>query len=158
MRIIIFGAAFSRLRRVAGEQNLDIETVVRNFFVDLYPVVCHQVLLSEDEGNYQAAALSTKDFHNDYKKCIKHTYESVMPFGEVPRNLARSLQQSFGAAEVFLRSLEQGASVLENVEQLDKSHLGTKCSSHLVKMNYCQECDSNRKVKSCHGYCLNVMR
>lgn len=153
----IFSIITSRLRRTAGEDSSDISVVVNNFFVDFFPVVYHHVLLSED-GDYGSEA--TKDFHSDYKKCIKHTYEDVLPFGDVPRNLARTLQQSVGAAAVFLRSLEQGASVLESVEGLAESHFGAKCSSHLVKMNYCQECDgsSGRKVKSCHGYCLNVMR
>lgn len=147
---------FSRLRRVTGEETLDIEKSVHSFFVDFFPVVYHHVLLSGESGETTVGGL--RDFRADYKKCIKHTYENVLPFGHVPQNLARSLQQSVGAAGVFLRALEHGASVLESVEQLDESHFGLKCSSHLVKMNYCQECDGIRKVKSCHGYCLNVMR
>lgn len=130
---------------------------MHDFFVEFFPVVYHHVLLTE-EGDYGSGVASTKDFQPDYKKCIKHTYEDVLPFGDVPRNLARSMQQSVGAAAVFLRSLEHGAGVLESVEQLDESHFGGKCSSHLVKMHYCQECDGTRKVKSCQGYCLNVMR
>lgn len=111
------------------------------------------MLLDEMRDNAES-----KDFRADYKKCIKRTYENILPFGEVPRDLGRSLHQSIGAADVFLGALEQGANVLESVEQLDESHLGGKCSSHLVKMKYCQECDGSRKVKTCHGYCLNVMR
>lgn len=138
---------------------------MHNFFLDIYPIVYHHVLLFEKDTSSHAEA--TKDFHSDYKKCIKHTYETIQPFGDVPRNLAVALKQSVGAAAVFLRALEQGASVLESVEQLDESHFGAKCAAHLVKMNYCQECDnegssssssSSRRVKSCHGYCTNVMR
>lgn len=138
---------------------MEVEKVVQQFFVDFFPIVYHHVLLSGDTAATGAEASGTgKDFRADYKKCIKHTYEDVLPFGHVPQNLARALQQSIGAAGVFLRALEHGASVLESVEQLEESHFGAKCSSHLVKMNYCQECDGSRKVKTCHGYCLNVMR
>lgn len=115
------------------------------------------MLLADEDSDFASSTAAT-DFQADYKKCIKHTFDDVQPFGDVPRTLARALQQSVGAADVFLRSLEQGASVLESVEQLDEGLFGAKCTSHLVKMNYCQECNGSRKVKTCHGYCLNVMR
>lgn len=146
----------SRLRRVTGEETLDVEKVVNQFFVDFFPVVYHHVLFSTTATDESVAA--TKDFHGDYKRCLKHTFDEVRPFGEVPRSVARSLQKAIGAASVFLRVLEQGAGVLESVEQMGDNHFGAKCSGHLVKMNYCQECDGDRKVKGCHGYCLNVMR
>lgn len=147
----------SRLSRVSDEDSSDIDKVVHGFFMQFFPVAYHHVLASE-EGEYGAGVTSGKDFSTDYKNCITHSYETLLPFGDIPRDVAKALQKSIGAAGVFLRSLRHGAKVLESVEHLDESHFGGKCSSHLVKINYCQACDGSRMVKSCHGYCLNVMR
>lgn len=59
---------------------------------------------------------------------------------------------------MFIVALERGAEVLASVDRLDEISFEPKCSSHLLKMNYCQECNGSAKVKSCRGYCFNVMR
>lgn len=59
---------------------------------------------------------------------------------------------------MFVVALERGSEVLASVEQLDDIAFDPKCLSHLLKMNYCQDCNGSPKIKSCRGYCLNVMR
>ncbi|XP_059620162.1 division abnormally delayed protein [Phlebotomus argentipes] len=133
--------------------NLDIEKVVTNFFVSLFPVAYHHVLHAESDTH-------SSDFHVDYKNCLMHTFDDIQPFGDIPKTVARSLQQSVGAATVFVRALDRGADVLASTEELDSEYLTHKCKMHLLKMSYCPVCRGYAKghVKSCSSYCINVMR
>uniref|UniRef100_A0A6B2EAU6 Putative heparin sulfate cell surface proteoglycan n=1 Tax=Phlebotomus kandelakii TaxID=1109342 RepID=A0A6B2EAU6_9DIPT len=133
--------------------NLDIERVVTNFFVSLFPVAYHHVVNAESDTH-------STDFHVDYKNCLMHTFEDIQPFGDIPRTVARSLQHSVGAATVFVRALDRGADVLASTEELDGEYLTHKCKMHLLKMSYCPECRGviKGRVKSCYSYCINVMR
>lgn len=133
-----------------------INVAMNNFFRNLFPVSYHHVLYG-DMGDKQSPSES-KDFHEDYKRCLSHSYDQLYPFGDVPRIVARSLERSLTASNMFVFALERGSEVLSSVDQLDDIHFEPKCSSHLLKMNFCQECNGTKKVKSCRGYCLNVMR
>lgn len=114
----------------------------------------HHTLYADDK----ASPAASMDFNEDYKRCLVHSYDNLFPFGDIPRILARSVDRSLTASNMFVVALERGAEVLASVDQLDEINFEPKCSSHLLKMNYCQECNGAQKVKSCRGYCLNVMR
>lgn len=124
------------------------------FFRNLFPVAYHHTLYADDKSSPAASM----DFNEDYKRCLVHSYDNLFPFGDIPRILARSVDRSLTASNMFVVALERGAEVLASVDQLDEINFEPKCSSHLLKMNYCQECNGAQKVKSCRGYCLNVMR
>lgn len=126
------------------------------FFRNLFPMAYHHHLYS-DSGEKSSPAASM-DFHEDYKRCLINSYDKLYPFGDIPRFLARTVDRSLTASNMFVEALERGAEVLSTVETLDEVSFEAKCSSHLLKMNYCQECNGAPKVKSCRGYCLNVMR
>lgn len=89
-----------------------------------------------------------------------HTYDDLQPFGAIPKTLAKNLIQSLGAATIFVTSLDRGADILAKAEVIDTDSLTPKCRQHLMKMNYCPQCNgiSKLRTKSCYGYCTNVMR
>lgn len=127
--------------------------MVKHFFSVLFPVAYHHAIHSgSDETN--------GDFHVDYKNCLMHTYDDLQPFGMIPKTLAKNLQQSLGAATIFITSLDRGADILASTEEIDSGYLTPKCRHHLMKMTYCSQCNglSKERTKSCYGYCTNVMR
>lgn len=129
-----------------------------NFFKNLFPIAYHHVLYPDNEEKSSPAA--SMDFQEDYKRCLVHSFDNLMaPFGDTPRKLVRSIERSLTTSNMFVMALERGAEVLSSVDQLDEINFEAKCSSHLLKMNFCQDCNGvQQKVKSCRGYCLNVMR
>lgn len=100
------------------------------------------------------------DFHGDYKNCLRHTYDELQPFGSIPKTLATSLQHSLNAASVFVSALEHAADILASTEDLTADSLAPKCRQHLLKMTYCNKCGGSAatQIKSCYGYCQNVLR
>lgn len=139
---------------ITTHDDSDFEGHVNNFFTQLFPVAYHRALHSGSD------AVAAGDFHHDYKNCLQHTYEDLQPFGSIPKTLGRNLQQSLGAANVFMTSLERAADILASTEQIDSDYLEPKCRQHLMKMTYCAQCNglSKHRTKSCFGYCTNVMR
>lgn len=149
----LYDSIRSHISANSTTDNLNLEQVAKKFFVNLFPVAYHHVIHSESE--HQANG----DFYVDYKNCLMRTFDDIQPFGDVPRDLAKSLQQSVGAATVFVRALDRAVQVLTSTETMDADFFRPKCTEHLLKMNYCQDCQGgNNRVKICNGYCLNVLR
>lgn len=132
----------------------NLENVVNEFFKNLFPVAYHHAV------HHTSTVNITDDFHIDYKNCLIHTYDELQPFGGTPKQVAKSLVHSVGAANLFLRSLNRASQVLASTEELDTEYLSPKCKTHLLKMSYCPECKGITKdrLKTCSAYCLNVMR
>lgn len=126
------------------------------FFRNLFPVAYHHMLYADNGENASPAA--SMDFSEDYKRCLVHAYDNLYPFGDIPKILARSVDRSLAATNMFINALERGAEVLSSVDKLDEISFEPRCASHLLRMNHCQQCNGAVKVNSCRGYCLNVMR
>lgn len=102
----------------------------------------------------------SRDFHVDYKNCLLKSYDTLLPFGEIPYSISQSLVRGVGAANVLLRSLDRGADVLAEMDTLPVDTLSIKCQHALLKMNYCAACKGHNyhHSKPCYSYCSNVMR
>lgn len=113
---------------------------------------------SDSQQSVQTAPAG--DFHDDYKNCLQHTYAELQPFGAIPMQLAASLQHSLTAATVFVTTLERAADILASTEDMGMDALTPKCRQHLLQMTYCGRCNRIEapQVKSCYGYCTNVLR
>ncbi|KAJ6640527.1 Division abnormally delayed protein [Pseudolycoriella hygida] len=145
---------YSEIRNfLSSHPDVNMEAAVMHFFRELFPVAyLHAVNSGSD--NIKG------DFHDDYKNCLMHTFEDLQPFGNTPNVVVSNLVQSVGAATVFMTALDRGADILASAEEVDSDYLTIKCRNHLTKMHYCAGCNgmSKHKVKTCYGYCTNVMR
>lgn len=137
---------------INSRSDSDFYQVVKQFFVELFPVAYHHAVHSSTGD--------TGDFHVDYKNCLMHTFDDLQPFGVIPKTLTKQLIQSIGTSTVFVTGLERAADILASIEELDSDSLTPNCRKHLMKMSYCAQCNGYNKhhTRSCGGYCLNVMR
>lgn len=134
---------------INGHHQFDFESVVTKCFSTLFPVVYHQAVHS-----------TAGDFNADYKMCLQHTYDELQPFGGIPKQLATSLQHSLRTATLFVTALERAADILASTEDLTAEALSPKCRQHLLMITHCNKCRGSqvKQVKSCYGYCTNVLR
>lgn len=139
-------------RHFTTKQDPDFNQAVQQFFVELFPVAYHHAV--------HMASADTGDFHIDYKNCLMHTFDDLQPFGNIPKTLSKQLYQGIETAIIFLTGLERAADILASIEELDYNSLTPNCQKHLMKMNYCAQCNgfNRHHTKPCNGYCLNVMR
>lgn len=137
----------------ANHNTENIEEAINDFFTQLFPVAYHHAVHAISNTN-------NGDFHVDYKNCLMHTFEELQPFGNIPKMLSKNLVHSVGIASVFINTLDRAASILAKTEELNTHWLSSKCKQHLLKMNFCPECNGVTKqtVKTCSSYCLNVIR
>ncbi|XP_016991374.2 division abnormally delayed protein [Drosophila rhopaloa] len=140
-------------RRGIGSVQSNLEEAVRQFFVQLFPVAYHrEVHLSKNNMG---------DLHEDYVNCLKHNFDEMRPFGDIPRQLQASLGQSVHMSNVFMNALLQAAEVLSEADGLYGQQLTDTCKQQLLKMHYCPNCNGHHSgsgTKLCDGYCKNVMR
>lgn len=130
--------------------------MIEKFFKSLFPLAYHHAVHSRDADEETMA----RDFHIDYKNCLEKSYDTLQPFGEIPHSISRTLVQSIGAANVLLRSLDQGGKIVGEAESLPIDTLSIKCQHALLKMNYCASCKGHNyhHLRPCYGYCSNVVR
>lgn len=133
-------------------ENLNIEDAVETFFVNLFPIAYHKAV----NLNYQTDG----DFHVDYVNCLKHTYKDLEPFGSISKELSIKLKMNLMAASDFTNGLLDSAVALSDINRIDVNTLGETCQNQLLKMTYCHICNglSRINVRTCHSYCLNIMR
>lgn len=140
--------------RGIGSIQSGLEDAVHQFFVQLFPVAYHQAV--------HVSKNSYGELHDDYINCLKHHFDDMRPFGEIPRELQSSLVQSVHISNVFMKALLESAEVLSEADSLYGSQLSDTCKMHLLKMHYCPNCNahqpSSKETKVCHGYCMNVLR
>ncbi|CRK92663.1 CLUMA_CG006270, isoform A [Clunio marinus] len=134
----------------------ELDATIDNFFRNLFPLAYHHAVHSRDADDDAMA----RDFHIDYKNCLEKSYDALQPFGEIPFFISRMLLQSVGGANVFLRSLDHGASILTATENLPFNSPNRNCQQALLKMNYCASCNGHNyhHIKPCYGLCSNVIR
>lgn len=135
------------------ESSIDIKTSVSQFFIDFFPLVYHHILLQNK---------AVLDFAPDYKACLRKTTETILPFGEIPKEIATSISKSLEATRLLLQAFRIGIEVLNTTDRLmvdENSKNNGECHNALLKMTYCPKCQGLTKyTKPCSGYCLNVLR
>lgn len=129
----------------------DILKSVERFFTNLFPLAYHQ-----------QTGLSSGDFTVKYKQCLKDNMDIIVPFGDIPKDIAQSLSKSLEATRLLLQAFSIGIEVLNTTDTLiidEHSSTSSECHSALLKMTYCPKCLALIKnSKPCSGYCLNVLR
>uniref|UniRef100_A0A1A9UP57 Uncharacterized protein n=1 Tax=Glossina austeni TaxID=7395 RepID=A0A1A9UP57_GLOAU len=150
--IQLYSEIISHLKATEPVNLYSLEDVIHKFFVHLFPVAYHQAV-HLSKNNYG-------ELHEDYINCLKHTFDDLLPFGQIPKELARNLMQSVQTARIFMQALHQSAEVLSETDELYASHLSASCQKHLLKMSYCPSCTGLPKahIKPCYSYCMNVLR
>lgn len=147
----MFFLIFSRY--IHGNAKLDFHQLIGKFFSTLFPVAYHRAVHTSESG----AGTFAGDFHGDYKNCLRHAYQELQPFGNIPHTLANNLQHSLGKANVFIEALVRASDILASTEDITAESLSPKCRQHLLKITYCSKCQAV-EAKSCYGYCTNVLR
>jgi dally-like protein len=131
---------------------IDIKASVSQFFTDFFPLVYHHILHIN----------GSQDFAPDYKLCLKKTTETILPFGEIPKQVSQSLSKSLEATRLLLQAFTIGTEVLNTTGRLlvdEGGKSNAECHEALLKMTYCPKCQGLVKhAKPCSGYCLNVLR
>lgn len=145
----------SNINDVAGSTDLNIESSVSKFFMNLFPLVYHHAVTNSHK----------RDFTKEYKICLVQSVQEIQPFGDIPRQISNSMYKSLEATRVLLKALALGSEVLnttdtlvsENSEKVDS--VSNACHTALLKMSYCSKCIGLKShVKPCSGYCTNVLR
>ncbi|XP_030572744.1 division abnormally delayed protein [Drosophila novamexicana] len=130
-----------------------LEDALHKFFENLFPVAYHQAVhLTKD--NYG-------ELHDDYTNCLKHNYDDLQPFDQIPKEIQANLLQSVHMSNIFMNALLQSAEVLSETDALYGKQLTDTCQLHLLKMHYCPNCNGHpeySRPKVCYSYCMNVMR
>lgn len=154
---LIYSFQFSS--HISSEKPLkeeELEAVIEKFFRNLFPLAYHHAVHSRNADD----EAMQRDFHTDYKNCLEKSFDTLQPFGEIPQTISRMLVQSVGSANVLLRSIDHGAQIVAETENLPIDVLSSKCQHALLKMNYCASCKGHNyhHSKPCYGYCSNVVR
>ncbi|XP_045472545.1 division abnormally delayed protein [Harmonia axyridis] len=133
--------------------NLDIQNSAATFFTDLFPLVYLHTLSNTE---------TLKDFSLDYKSCLKESTKDILPFGDIPKQIAQTLAKSLDATQILFQAFAVGLEVLNVTDVVLVNENGRnngQCHDALVKLTYCPRCLGLVKdVKPCSGYCLNVLR
>lgn len=124
--------------------DIDLEQTVSAFFDGLFPLVYHHSINPK-----------LTDFNDDYKECLQETQAEIRPFGDSPTVILALVSRSFQAARTFLDALNLGVEVINSTNHLE---IATECQQSLIKLLYCPICRGMVSVRSCNGYCMNVVR
>ncbi|CAH1970947.1 unnamed protein product [Acanthoscelides obtectus] len=129
-----------------------IANSVMSFFMELFPLAYHHL-----------AQIADKDFTQSYKECLKKSMDTISPFGDTPKQVAKALSKSLEATRMLLEAFRIGTEVLNTTDSIlmDENTKGnTQCHDALLRMTYCPKCQGlwKKEAKPCSGYCLNVLR
>ncbi|XP_034147369.1 glypican-5 isoform X2 [Esox lucius] len=138
---------FSSLSLYIRGHNLSLEAAVARFHDNLFPLVYGR-LINPGVG-------AEGGVEGERGDCLRATRQDVNPFGAHPEGLARELGHALGAGRALSLALAEGTEVMNSSEHVS---LTKECVRGLTKMQYCSHCRGLTLIKSCVGYCLNVMR
>ncbi|XP_042339974.1 glypican-5-like [Plectropomus leopardus] len=142
---------FSDIKRhLSGDSNSSLDSTVRRFYNDLFPLV-YRRLLNPGIGHMSPKSPPSPN-HND---CLRMTRQDVSPFGPHPRLLVSSLSRALGSGRALSRLLILAGEVVNATE---KATLSRECGRGLVRMQYCSHCRGMTLIRPCTGLCVNVMR
>lgn len=160
---MVFSTSLSHLKYTSNYSNgqgssmlnsqAALEDALNKFFEQLFPVAYHQAVHISN-NNYG-------ELHEDYINCLKHNFEAMQPFAQIPKEIQTNLMQAVHTSNIFMNALLQSAEVLSETDKLYASQMTDTCKLHLLKMHYCPNCNGHteqKRPKICYSYCMNVMR
>lgn len=123
------------------------------FFAKLFPIAYHNAV--DPHQNEQ-------DFTEKFKTCLYETMDEIQPFGDIPKQVAKSVSKSLEATRVLVQALTLGKTVLDMTDSVLFSGTSPQqeaCYGALLRMTYCPKCKGiSPAVRPCSGFCTNVMR
>ncbi|KAM9849261.1 glypican-5-like [Aulostomus maculatus] len=144
---------FSDIKRhLSGDPTSSLDSTVRRFYNDLFPLV-YRRLLNPGIGHLSPQAFSSPSANHD--DCLRMTRQDVSPFGPHPRLLVVNLSRALGAGRALSRLLRLAGEVVNATE---KASLSRECGRALVRMQYCSHCRGLTLIRPCTGLCVNIMR
>lgn len=117
----------------------DLQTIVSNFFAHLFPEVFHRLI--NNRANHD-----THEFDN----CLRQAQPDISPFGDIPAELTRDLEQSFDSSKALLTSVQLAIEVINVTATADTSEA---CNRELIRF-----ASAPSPAKPCLPYCQNVYR
>jgi hypothetical protein len=132
-------------------QEIGLDSAIDVFFKDLFPLAYHHAVESL-EIDFMS------ELNVDYKNCLRKSYEVLKPFGEIPQTTSRILTQYIGSSNIFLRALDEGRKIVNDIETFSSENLSESCRKALLKMDHCGMCKGYDDSKPCHSFCSNVLR
>ncbi|XP_076762850.1 division abnormally delayed protein [Xylocopa sonorina] len=123
------------------------------FFTKLFPIAYHKAV---NPRQYE------QDFTEKFKTCLYETMDEIQPFGDIPKQVAKSVSKSLEATRVLVQALTLGQTVLDKTDSVLFSGTSPQqetCYGALLRMTYCPRCKGmGPTVRPCSGFCTNVMR
>ncbi|XP_029042009.1 division abnormally delayed protein [Osmia bicornis bicornis] len=123
------------------------------FFTKLFPIAYHNAV---NPRQYE------QDFTEKFKNCLYETMEEIQPFGDIPKQVSKSVSKSLEATRVLVQALTLGKTVLDRTDSVLFSGTSPQqeaCYGALLRMTYCPRCKGiGPSVRPCSGFCTNVMR
>ncbi|XP_003701287.2 division abnormally delayed protein isoform X1 [Megachile rotundata] len=123
------------------------------FFTKLFPIAYHKAV---NPDQYE------QDFTEKFKTCLYETMDEIQPFGDIPKQVSKSVSKSLEATRVLVQALTLGKTVLDRTDSVLFSGTSPQqeaCYSALLRMTYCPRCKGiGPSVRPCSGFCTNVMR
>ncbi|CAK9821496.1 Division abnormally delayed protein [Anthophora retusa] len=123
------------------------------FFVKLFPIAYHNAV---NPHQYE------QDFTEKFKSCLYETMDEIQPFGDIPKQVSKSMSKSLEATRVLVQALTLGKTVLDRTDGVLFSGISPQqeaCYGALLRMTYCPRCKGiGPSVRPCSGFCINVMR
>lgn len=111
------------------ESNKLIENILK-FFSNIFPLVYHQ-----------AVHLHWRDFTEDYKLCLKDASIQILPFGDLPKDLATMLSKTLERTKILTQALTLGSEVLNTTDHIMSSSWSNGaldgCFQALLRLYYC---------------------
>ncbi|KAK0097658.1 hypothetical protein PV326_000340 [Microctonus aethiopoides] len=133
------------------QQPLTLQQRFNDFFTHLFPIAYHHAVNPRQQ-----------DFTDKFKSCLHMTMDEIQPFGDIPKQISRSVSKSIEATRVLVQALTLGKTVLDRTDSVlfyDTSPQQNACYEALLKMTYCPKCSGHgSSVRPCNGLCINVMR
>ncbi|XP_051166931.1 division abnormally delayed protein [Leptopilina boulardi] len=121
------------------------------FFMQLFPIAYHRTVNP-----------SQQDFTSKFKDCLYKTMDEIQPFGDIPKQISRSVAKSLEATRVLVQALTLGKTVLDKTDSVlfsGTSHHQSNCYRALLRMTHCPKCKGiSSSVRPCKGFCTNVVR
>ncbi|XP_011472471.1 glypican-5 [Oryzias latipes] len=136
-------------RHLSGDPHSSLDTAVRRFYDDLFPLVYRRVL-NPGLGHTSRSFPSTN--HDD---CLRMTRQDLSPFGPHPWLLTSSLSRALRPGRTLSQLLRLAGEVVNATE---KATLSRECGRALVRMQYCSHCKGLTLIRPCTGLCINIMR
>ncbi|XP_043933206.1 glypican-2 [Protopterus annectens] len=94
-------------------------------------------------------------FSEEYLECVSKHAEQLEPFGDVPRKLRIQVTRAFIATRAFMQGLATGRDIVTKASKVAPTR---DCLRAVMRMTYCPLCRGMPTLKSCNGFCRNVMK